>query len=194
VLVPRRRIIRYVSIVSTPENIVAKVEVLFFAMAGDSVWKLNAQPMPNFITFLPWRDFGDLEAWNCHKEWRREVGPLSVAYKIRTVKCIPRRIQNVTSERCSRIGALAYDVTLGGFDCSPVGRERSVPVWLAERADGRSFLMKRDRHLGEIGYQLEVFHRPQAPTSDVRSRHFLEFVPTIKAPCAAIARARRSFM
>jgi hypothetical protein len=43
-------------------------------------------------------------------------------------------IQNVTSERCSWIGALVDDITRGGFDCKPVGRETGVPVWLAERA------------------------------------------------------------
>ena len=116
-----------VVVVSTQEKIVAKVEVLFFAMAGDYVWKLRAQPMPNFITFLPWGDFGDFESLHCHKEWSREVGPLSVTHKVRTVKRIPRRIQNVTRERRSWIGALADDVTRGGFDRNPVGRERSMP-------------------------------------------------------------------
>jgi hypothetical protein len=127
------RVERFYAVVSAQEKIVAKVEVLFFAMAGDSVWKLRTQPMPNFITFLPRRDFGDLESLHCHKEWRREVGPLSLAHKVRTLKRIPRRPQNVTSERRSWIGALADDVTRGGFDRDPVGRQRSVPVWLAER-------------------------------------------------------------
>ena len=42
---------------------------------------------------------------------------------------------------------LADDGTHGGFDRNPVWRERSAPVWLAEQADGRGFLMKRDRHV-----------------------------------------------
>jgi hypothetical protein len=135
-----------VVVVSAQEKIVAKVEVLFFAMAGDPLWKLRAQPLPNFITFLPWRDFGDFESLHCHKEWRREVGPLSVAHKVHTVKRIPRRLHNVASERCSWIGALADDATRGG-----------------------------------MGKHLKTFHRPQAPAADVRSSHFLEFVPSIKA-------------
>jgi hypothetical protein len=170
-----------VVVVSAQEKIVAKVEVLFFAMAGDPLWKLRAQPLPNFITFLPWRDFGDFESLHCHKEWRREVGPLSVAHKVHTVKRIPRRLHNVASERCSWIGALADDATRGGFDRNSVGCEKNVPVWLAERANGRSFLMKRGRHLNGMGKHLKTFHRPQAPAADVRSSHFLEFVPSIKA-------------
>src|SRR5215471_1636010 len=125
-----------VVVVSAQEKIVVKVEILFFAMAGDPVWKPCTQPVPKFTIFYPWRDFGDLEAWHCHKKWRREVGPLRVAHKVRTVKRIPRRIHNVTSKRCSWIGTLADDVTRSGFDCNPVGHKRSVPVCLAERADG----------------------------------------------------------
>jgi hypothetical protein len=87
----------------------------------------------------------------------------------------------MTSERRSWFGTLADDVTRSGFDCNPVGREGSVPVWLAERADGRGFLMKRDRHLNGMGKDLETFHRPQAPAADVCSGHFLEFVLSIQA-------------
>ena len=49
-----------VVVMSAQEKIIAKVEVLFFAMACDPIWKLRAQSVPNFITFLPWLDFSDL--------------------------------------------------------------------------------------------------------------------------------------
>jgi aryl-alcohol dehydrogenase-like predicted oxidoreductase len=63
--------------------------------------------------------------------------------------------------------------------------------WWDYNIKDRNCIMKRDRHLGEIGYHLEAFHRPQAPTADVRSGHFLEFVPSIKAamcnsPCKQV--------
>ena len=41
-----------VVVVSTQEKIISKVEVLFFAMAFDPVWKLRAQPVPNLITTM----------------------------------------------------------------------------------------------------------------------------------------------
>ncbi|EFH82874.1 hypothetical protein [Ktedonobacter racemifer] len=47
---------RHIEVVVVPaqEEIVAEVEVLFFAMAGDCVWKPRAQPAPELPAFLPW--------------------------------------------------------------------------------------------------------------------------------------------
>ena len=43
-------------------GIVAEVEVLFFALAGDPVWKPRAQPAPELTPFLQRQNFGDFEA------------------------------------------------------------------------------------------------------------------------------------
>src|SRR4030095_2627569 len=62
----------------------------------------------------------------------------------------------------------------------PVGRENSVPVWLAEWADGRPFLMKHNCHLTRTWIQGSALHRPQAAAPDDCSGHPVEFVSVIK--------------
>src|SRR5258708_7378371 len=148
-----------VVVVPAQEEIVAEVEVLFLAMAGNRVWKPRAQPAPELPTFLPGREFGGLDAGHGQQEWRREVGPPRIAVEVGTVKQIPHRLQNVASERGPWIGALADDGTRDGFDRDPVGRESHAPVRLAERADGRAFFMKRDLYLKGIRVRCEAFHR-----------------------------------
>jgi hypothetical protein len=97
----------------------------------------------------------------------------------------------VASESGPWSGALADDGTRDGFDRDPVGRESHAPVRLAERADKRSFLMKRDRPL-LWGIIFEAFHRLQAPAAEDRSGHLVECVPAFKAamcgngPCKQI--------
>src|SRR5258708_16696174 len=151
------------------QEIVAEVEVLFLAMAGDCVGKPRAQSAPEFPTFLPGRDFGDLEAGHGHQEWRREVGPYRVAAEVRIVKRSPHRLQNVASASRPWIGALADDGTRDSFDRDPVGRESHAPVRLAERADTRRFLMKRDRPLPGMVLIFKAFHRPQPPPAAART-------------------------
>ena len=75
------------------------------------------------------------------------------------MKQIPHCLQNVASESSLWIGALADDGTRAGFNCDPVGRESHAPVRLAERADTRRLLMKRDRPLPGIGIIFEALHR-----------------------------------
>src|SRR5689334_25005633 len=60
----RRKTARHINVVIVPtqEEILAEVEVLFFAMAGDRVRETRTQPAPAFPAFLPGRDFSDLEA------------------------------------------------------------------------------------------------------------------------------------
>ena len=119
-------------------------------MAGDLVWKPCAQPAPRLATFLPRRNFSDLESGHCRKEWRREIGPHCIAGEIRKVKRIPHRVHNVASEREPWIGAFLDDGTRGGLNRDPVGRECGAQFRLAKRGDGRPLLVKRDRHLTGI--------------------------------------------
>src|SRR5258708_20627947 len=112
-IVRHRNSARHIDVVVVPaqEEIVAEVEVLFLAMAGDLVWKPRAQPAPALPTFVPGRDFGDFEAGHGHQDGRRQVAPVRIAVEVGTVKQIPHRLQDVASESGPWSGALAADGT-----------------------------------------------------------------------------------
>src|SRR5690349_12031472 len=76
-------------------------------MAGDDGRKLRTQPAPELPTFLPGRDFSDLEARHGQREWRCEVSSHRIAVEVGTLKRSPWRVHHVTSERGSGIEALA---------------------------------------------------------------------------------------
>jgi hypothetical protein len=75
-----------VVIMPAKEEIVAKVEILFSAVAGDWVRESSAQTSPMLCTLLPRRNFGHLEAWHCHQEWCRKVRPPRITVEVCAMK------------------------------------------------------------------------------------------------------------
>src|ERR1700686_419896 len=69
-------------IMPAKQEIVAEVKVLFSAVAGDCVRESSAQTSPTLCALLPRRNFGHLEALNCHQEWSRKVRPSRVTVEI----------------------------------------------------------------------------------------------------------------
>src|ERR1700676_4783133 len=62
-------------IMPAKQEIIAEIEVLFSAVAGDDVRESSAQASPTLCVFLPWRNFGHLETRHCHQERSRKVRP-----------------------------------------------------------------------------------------------------------------------
>ena len=73
-------------IMPAKQKIVAKVKILFSAVAGDYVRESSAQASPTLCALLPRRNFGHLEARHCHQEWSRKVRPSRITIEVSTMK------------------------------------------------------------------------------------------------------------
>jgi hypothetical protein len=154
-------------IVPSEEKILAEIKLLLSAVAGNFIWKANAQTSPTFSAFLPCLNFSDLEARQHHKEWSCEVSPSCIAVEVCSMKQVPGGIQRVPIEGRPGIRALLYDSTSCRFDRNSVGSKHHMAIGLAERTDDCALLVRRrdrSRPRGRLR-ELDAFRGQQAPRS-----------------------------
>src|SRR6202163_2736918 len=160
-------------IVPAKQEIVAEIEVLFSAVAGDDVRESSAQASPVLGALLPRRNFGHLETRHGHQERSRKVGPSRITIEVSTMKQVPRRIHRVARKRRSRVRAFLYNSTCRGFDHDTLRRKYHLPIGLPKRTDQCAFPMDRDRSFERLRIDIEALHGQQATSGHNRCAHLV---------------------
>src|ERR1700726_1787391 len=148
-------------IVPAKQEIVAEIEVLFSAVAGDDVREFRVYSPTKRAAPLPRGYFGHLETRHGHQERSRKVRPSRITIEVSTMKQVPRRIHRVARKRRSRVRAFLYNNTGRGFDHDTLRRKYHLPIGLPKRTDECAFLMDRDRSFERLRIDIEALHGTQ---------------------------------